>query len=152
MSQEYYTHTHTHRSSDKRSAGNTITKNVLRMYKRRENGDATLPKRRIMALTNGSVHHDKSDPIFNFLFEYYHFKPRTLLQWTPGFDTYLLDADPSLKGADQLRGSYFSELGVPCTSALVVGVDFTVDSEARSGWVCSDVISGRTAILSRDLM
>lgn len=49
-------------------------------------------------MTNGSVHHDKSDPIFNFLFEYYHFKPRMLLQWTPGFDTYLLDADPSLKG------------------------------------------------------
>eukprot|EP00903_Cladosiphon_okamuranus_P010897 g10293.t1 len=59
---------------------------------------AEVHRKRIMGLTNGSVHHDKSDPIFNFLFEYYHFKPRMLLQWTPGFDTYLLDADPSLKG------------------------------------------------------
>lgn len=50
-------------------------------------------------MTNGSVHHDQNDPIFNFLFEYYHLKPRILLQWTPGFDVYLLDADPSLKGA-----------------------------------------------------
>ncbi|CBN78709.1 conserved unknown protein [Ectocarpus siliculosus] len=55
-------------------------------------------RKRVRSLTNGSVHHDKSDPIFNFLFEYYHFKPRMLLQWTPGFDAYLLDADPSLKG------------------------------------------------------
>lgn len=50
-------------------------------------------------MTDGSVHHDRKDPIFNFLFEYYHFKPRVLLQWTPGFDVHLLDADPSLKGA-----------------------------------------------------
>lgn len=50
-------------------------------------------------MTDGSVHHDRKDPIFNFLFEYYHFKPRMLLQWTPGFDVHLLDADPSLKGA-----------------------------------------------------
>lgn len=69
-----------------------------------------------MGLTDGSVHHDKSDPIFNFLFEYYHFKPRMLLQWTPGFDVYLLDADPSLKGILQtyqrIVGLFFYEMGV----------------------------------------
>lgn len=53
---------------------------------------------RVRALTDGSVHHDRKDPIFNFLFEYYHFKPRILLQWTPGIEVYLLDADPTLKG------------------------------------------------------
>lgn len=59
---------------------------------------------RVRALTDGSVDHDRTDPIFNFLFEYYHFKPRILLQWSPGINVYLLDADPTLKGMYQVSG------------------------------------------------
>ena len=39
-------------------------------------------------------------PVFNFLYEYYHFKPTTLLSWTPGlvpFPLLLQDALPSQK-------------------------------------------------------
>ncbi|CAN0452997.1 unnamed protein product, partial [Ectocarpus sp. 8 AP-2014] len=39
-------------------------------------------RERVRSLTNGSVHHDKNDPIFNFLFEYYHFKPRCVCKST----------------------------------------------------------------------
>lgn len=74
------------------------------------------------ALTGGSVHHDRTDPIFNFLFEYYHFKPRILMQWTPGFDVHLLEADPASEGAvmRSVREVYLEPQSQPEALASVV--------------------------------
>ncbi|CAM9551245.1 unnamed protein product [Phaeothamnion confervicola] len=53
---------------------------------------------RIFELTEGSVQHDPADPILNFIFDYYHFKNKQLLQWSPGLNAVLLGADPARRG------------------------------------------------------
>ncbi|CAN0471479.1 unnamed protein product, partial [Discosporangium mesarthrocarpum] len=69
-------------------------------------------KSRVRAITGGTVHHDRGDPIFNFLFEYYHFKPRILLQWTPGINVYLEGADPSDRSAPLPHKEWAWEVGL----------------------------------------
>jgi hypothetical protein len=39
--------------------------------------------------TNGRFEYDRADPVRNFVFEYYHFKPSHLRMWTPGPDVAL---------------------------------------------------------------
>src|SRR3569623_782949 len=44
---------------------------------------------RIRRMSRGQKH-----PIYDFLFEYYSFRPAHLLRWTPGFDILLEEANP----------------------------------------------------------
>jgi hypothetical protein len=48
----------------------------------------------VLSLLGGSVKHDSSHPIANFLFGYYHFRPKALLEYSPGMHTLLQDASP----------------------------------------------------------
>lgn len=38
--------------------------------------------------------HDSSNPVANFLFQYYHFRPKALLEYSPGLGVLLQGARP----------------------------------------------------------
>lgn len=40
--------------------------------------------RRTLGLVGGSTAHDRSHPVYNFIFQYYSFDPKVLARWTPG--------------------------------------------------------------------
>lgn len=47
---------------------------------------AVFQRARVQNLLQGKLYKDKSHPIFNFLFSYFHFKPPILLQYSPGMN------------------------------------------------------------------
>mmetsp|Transcript_38952 Transcript_38952/g.49713 ORF Transcript_38952/g.49713 Transcript_38952/m.49713 type:complete len:417 (-) Transcript_38952:255-1505(-) len=70
----------------------------------------------------GKIGYDVNHPIYNFIFEYYHFKPRRLLiDYTPGFGVVLANAKPKEASLFQknfietVEGIYF------CPSTLKPG-------------------------------
>ena len=74
---------------------------------------------------NGEKH-----PIIDFLFQYYHFKPAKLLQWTPGINCYLLgdEADQFLtqKGfSKNNQGVYVDPLSFP--PDRMPGLEWTIN-------------------------
>ncbi len=72
---------------------------------------------------NGEKH-----PIIDFLFDYYHFKPSKLLDWTPGIGTYLL-------GKKARKFSNRKEFNFDETGVFVDPTSFPSERIAGLDWV-----------------
>ncbi|CAM9380226.1 unnamed protein product [Chrysoparadoxa australica] len=63
---------------------------------------------KMLKLAGGSIKHDRSHPIFNFLFEYYSFKSSTLLRYSPGHGVFLEGADQDEHASVIAKGGFVS--------------------------------------------
>lgn len=48
---------------------------------------------RMLSILHGTVHHDLSHPVWNFVFTYYRFKKKVLRLWSPGIGTTITGVD-----------------------------------------------------------
>mmetsp|Transcript_64392 Transcript_64392/g.112218 ORF Transcript_64392/g.112218 Transcript_64392/m.112218 type:complete len:446 (+) Transcript_64392:52-1389(+) len=56
--------------------------------------EAEAHRERMLSILHGKVNHDLRHPIWNFLFVYFQFQRKLLLQWSPGLDRHLTGVSP----------------------------------------------------------
>jgi len=103
--------------------------------------DAAAHELRVRCLVGGHLHKfDSSNPIYNFLFKYYFWKPAVVASYSPGWNRVLLGAQPdevthgggqraasvlTSGGRDGADGLFFD--GSRCSPETLVGLQNTLD-------------------------
>jgi hypothetical protein len=103
--------------------------------------DAAAHELRVRSLVGGHLHNfDSSNPIYNFLFKYYFWKPSVVASYSPGWNKVLIGAQPNdvthgggqraasvwrSGGQDDAGGLFFD--GMRCSPETLVGLQNTLD-------------------------